>query len=95
MSKELICPDRLKLDIYMRVMDNPPLTIEDIIAIIDTQTRLPSVPAGADTVVVTRCEDCKYYETEGNYCNRDIVKSLLSTEPTDYCSWAERRKSEC
>ena len=49
---------------------------------------------GKDLVEVVRCKDCKYYETEGNYCNRDIVKSLLSTQPTDFCSWAERRESE-
>lgn len=58
---------------------------------VKTMECLPS----ADVEAVVHCKDCEYYETEGNYCNRDIVKSLLPTEPTDYCSWAERRGSEC
>lgn len=44
-------------------------------------------------VEVVRCKDCKYYDTEDNYCDRDIVNSLLTTEPSDFCSWGIRRKS--
>ena len=58
----------------------------------DAVSLLGSAP-DADVEAVVHCNDCEYYETEGNYCNRDIVKSLLSTEPTDFCSWAERRES--
>ena len=46
------------------------------------------------SIEIVNCEDCKFYKAEGNYCDRDIVKSLLATEPTDFCSWGIRRKSD-
>ena len=49
---------------------------------------------------LVRCEDCKYYTINSEYEWRDGIKSIEcslhypthTVKPTDYCSYAERRK---
>ena len=48
-----------------------------------------------DMVEVVRCKDCKYWYTEGQYCDR--LSSTWEKEYTatnDYCSRGERKEDK-
>ena len=46
-----------------------------------------------DAEPVVRCKDCKFWHTEGQYCDRfGVMWEEFYTSPNDYCSWAERRE---
>ena len=51
-----------------------------------------------DAVPVIRCKDCKYWQLEhyvggqGMSCQMDNSDDVCLTEPTHFCSWAERKE---
>lgn len=48
-----------------------------------------------DAVPVVRCKECKYWGKVGTVCRKlDNVMFWYGTDPTDFCSFAERRDDE-
>ena len=48
-----------------------------------------------DAVVVTRCKDCKYCDSESLHCDHPMGTSLLiSRRPDDFCSYGERKETK-
>ena len=59
----------------------------------DTVTLNSPISIQAEMVAVVRCKDCKFWHTEGQYCDRfDVMWEEFYTSPNDFCSRAERRK---
>ena len=62
-----------------------------IIGLIDEQIAVDAVP-------VVRCKDCRYFKTGENereswsICVRKIVYPYVDVEPSNYCSYGERRE---
>ena len=73
-----------------------------IIDLIDEQPTVDAVPVAElpytvwlthDVVQVVRCKDCKFWHTEGQYCDRfGVMWEEFYTSPNDYCSRGERRE---
>lgn len=46
-------------------------------------------------VKVVWCKDCKFWHTEGQYCDRlSVLWKEFYTSPNDYCSHGERKEDE-
>lgn len=46
-----------------------------------------------DVVQVVKCKDCKYWHTEGQFCDKfGVLWKEFYTAPYDYCSHGERRE---
>ena len=42
---------------------------------------------------VVWCKDCKFWHTEGQYCDRfGVMWKEFYTSPNDYCAWGERKE---
>lgn len=50
-----------------------------------------------DAVEVTRCKDCEYFKTlpeDGYNVCLHVEKGMVCPEPTDFCSYGERKEKE-
>lgn len=46
---------------------------------------------GMELVLVVRCKDCKHYDGQECYHPRSEMGDSLSVDPTDFCSYGERK----
>lgn len=68
---------------------------ELMLGALSTFLRVLDITPTADAVPVVRCKDCKYWGEVGTVCRKlDNVMFWYGTDPTDFCSFAERRDDE-